>query len=74
MRVMLAAKRSIQLLDQALEAAHKAYTPAEELPAPGADKRASDRRSDRRTAAAEFISFPDRRFGDRRGRARRAVN
>jgi hypothetical protein len=74
MRVMLAAKRSIQLLDQALEAAHKAYTPAEELPAPGADQRASDRRSDRRLAAAEFISFPDRRFGDRRGRARRAVN
>jgi pyrroloquinoline quinone (PQQ) biosynthesis protein C len=73
MRVMLAAKRSIQLLDQALEASHKAYTPAEELPVPGADKRASDRRSDRRTVAG-FISFPDRRFGDRRGRARRAVN
>jgi len=73
MRVMLAAKRSIQLLDQALEAAHKAYTPAEELPAPGADKRDSDRRSDRR-AIAGFIPFPDRRFGDRRGRARRTVN
>src|SRR5437867_6 len=73
MRVMLAAKRSIQLLDQALEASHKAYTPADELPAPAADKRAAGRRSDRR-AAAGFISFPDRRFGDRRGRARRAVH
>jgi len=72
MRVMLAAKRSIQLLDQALEASHKAYTPADDLPAPSSDKRASDRRSDRR-AAAQLIMFPDRRFGDRRGRARRAV-
>ncbi len=64
--------RSIQLLDQALEASHKAYTPADDLPAPSSDKRASDRRSDRR-AAAQLIMFPDRRFGDRRGRARRAV-
>src|SRR5438552_4134197 len=59
MRVMLAAKRSIQLLDQALEQSHKAYTPAEELPVPAADKRAGDRRSDRRTDAG-FISFPAR--------------
>src|SRR5258708_31054381 len=68
MRVMLAAKRSIQLLSQALLAGYQAYTPAEEVPAPATEQRASDRRSDRRTAAARFISFPDRRFGDRRGR------
>lgn len=73
MRVMLAAKRSIQLLSQALLAGYQAYTPAQEVPAPATEQRASDRRSDRRTAAARFISFPDRRFGDRRGRARRAV-
>jgi len=72
MRVMLAAKRSIQLLSQALLAGYQAYTPAEAGPAPATDKRAAERRSDRR-AAAGFISFPDRRFGDRRGRARREV-
>jgi hypothetical protein len=34
--------------------------------------RAQDRRSDRRKVQA-LISFPERRFGERRGRSRRAV-
>ena len=72
MRVMLAAKRSIQLLDQALHTGYQAYTPADELLAPSTEKRTGDRRSDRRVTA-ELIPFPDRRFCDRRGRARRAV-
>jgi pyrroloquinoline quinone (PQQ) biosynthesis protein C len=72
MRVMLAAKRSVQLLSQALLAGYKAYTPAQEQPAPAGEKRASSSRSERR-AGARFISFPDRRFGDRRGRAQRDV-
>jgi len=72
MRVMLAAKRSIQLLDQALHVGYQAYTPADGLLGPSTEKRAADRRSDRRVVA-EILSFPDRRFADRRGRARRAV-
>jgi len=72
MRVMLAAKRSVQLLNQALLAGYQAYTPAKAVPAPAAEKRAGNKGSDHR-AAARFISFPDRRFGDRRGRASRAV-
>jgi len=72
MRVMLAAKRSIQLLNQALLAGYQAYTPAEAVPAPAAEKRAGNKGSERR-AAAGFISFPDRRFGERRGRASRKV-
>lgn len=73
-KVMLAAKRSIQLLHQALLVGYEAYTPAaQQLPAPADDKRADDRRSDRRRAQA-LLPFPDRRFGERRGRAtRRAV-
>ncbi len=72
-RVMLAAKRSIQLLHNALITAFQAYSPSAEAPSiSGVDKRLEDRRSDRR-AADESIRFPDRRFSDRRGRARRAV-
>jgi pyrroloquinoline quinone (PQQ) biosynthesis protein C len=73
-KVMLATKRSLQLLNQALHTAYQAYTPAE-TPADIAaelEQRAVDRRSDRR-AIQNSLSFPDRRFGERRGRARRAV-
>jgi pyrroloquinoline quinone (PQQ) biosynthesis protein C len=71
-RVMLAAKRSIQLLGQALHVGYQAYTPADGLLGPSTEKRAADRRSDRRVAG-QLFAFPDRRFADRRGRARRAV-
>jgi pyrroloquinoline quinone (PQQ) biosynthesis protein C len=71
-RVMLAAKRSIQLLSQALHVGYQAYTPADGLLGPSTEKRAADRRSDRRVVA-QILPFPDRRFADRRGRARRAV-
>jgi pyrroloquinoline quinone (PQQ) biosynthesis protein C len=74
-KVMLAAKRSLQLLDQALHVAYQAYslTPAQPLrEAAAAEKRVHERRSDRRRVQA-LLSFPDRRFGERRGRARRVV-
>lgn len=69
MRVMMASKRSIQLLNQALHTAYKAYTPAESSSAGLADnKRANDRR-----AGPKAVGFPERRFADRRGRRNRAV-
>jgi pyrroloquinoline quinone (PQQ) biosynthesis protein C len=72
-KVMLAAKRSVQLLHNALLTGYQAYSQAAEpLPVPGTEMRAQDRRSDRRRGHA-VLAFPDRRFGDRRGRARRAV-
>lgn len=68
-RVMLAAKRSVQLLHQALTTAYQAYTPA-----PVSERRVeSDHRANERRATRKPLSFPERRFGDRRGRARRAV-
>ncbi len=69
MRVMMASKRSIQLLNQALHTAYKAYTPAEASDADVAsNKRANERRSQQKT-----MGFPERRFADRRGRRNRAV-
>lgn len=68
MRVMLAAKRSLQLLNQALHTAYKAYTPAQVSAEVESDLRASDRR-----AGKKPVSFPDRRFADRRGRQNHAV-
>lgn len=68
-RVMLAAKRSVQLLHQALTTAYQAYTPA-----PVSERRLeSDHRATERREARKPVAFPDRRFSDRRGRARRAV-
>lgn len=68
-RVMLAAKRSIQLLDQALTTGYQAYTPA-----PVSERSLdSDHRGTERRGRRTPVAFPDRRFGDRRGRARRAV-
>jgi pyrroloquinoline quinone (PQQ) biosynthesis protein C len=73
-RVMIAAKRSIQLLHNALVTAYQAYSPAVKEPRVPieTEQRRKGRRSDRR-AAQETVGFPDRRFADRRERARRAV-
>lgn len=60
-RVMLAARRSLQLLEQALDTSFRAYTPAAVV------RVESDRRhTDRRRCAAP-IGFPDRRLRERRG-------
>jgi pyrroloquinoline quinone (PQQ) biosynthesis protein C len=62
-RVMLAAKRSLQLLDHALITSYRAYSNASAASQPvGEDRRATDRRQ-----AASPIPFPDRRFRERRG-------
>ncbi len=69
-KVMLAAKRSLQLLSQALNTAYSAYSvaePSEELAVAGT-KRENDRRAEQKN-----VAFPDRRFSDRRGRQKRAV-
>jgi len=72
MRVMLAAKRSIQLLDQALEAAHRRTRRRKSCRA-GCDKRDSDRRSDRRPPQGSS-PFPTAASATAAGRARRTVN
>ena len=60
---MLAAKRSIQLLHNALLTAYQAYSPAQVSDeAVHADKRANDRRMQQLRLAC-----PDRRFRERRG-------
>ena len=62
-RAMIAAKRSIQLLHNALLTGYQAYSPAEDSDQTiGSDKRATDRR-----AQLLELAFPDRRFGERRG-------
>lgn len=69
-KVMLAAKRSLQLLSQALNTAYSAYSvaePSQELAVAGT-KRENDRRAEQKN-----VAFPDRRFSDRRGRQIRAV-
>lgn len=71
-KVMIAAKRSIQLLHHALITGYQAYSEAPESRVPDRDQRSGDRNFDRRGGQLA-IGFPDRRFGDRRGRARRAV-
>jgi pyrroloquinoline quinone (PQQ) biosynthesis protein C len=64
-RVMLAAKRSLQLLSQALVTSYSAYSPVRSACSdPLTERRHGDRRQ-QRTA----IAFPDRRFRDRRGLA-----
>ena len=63
-RVMLAAKRSLQLLDQALVTSFRAYA----LPASaGQEEVDAERRNRERRQAQARINFPDRRFRDRRG-------
>jgi pyrroloquinoline quinone (PQQ) biosynthesis protein C len=71
-KVMLAAKRSIQLLHNALLTGYKAYSVCEETAVPENELRASDKRADRRHDQ-RTLSFPERRFCDRRGRQSWAV-
>lgn len=62
-KVMLAAKRSLQLLNLALMTSYRAYSsPANVINLVGEDKRAQDRRKRQLQT-----SFPERRFRDRRG-------
>jgi pyrroloquinoline quinone (PQQ) biosynthesis protein C len=63
-RVMLAAKRSLQLLDLAFNTAYRAYS----FSANAEDDVAIDMRSDERRKQDQPIHFPERRFGERRGR------
>jgi pyrroloquinoline quinone (PQQ) biosynthesis protein C len=68
-KVMLAAKRSLQLLSQALNTAYSAYSVS-----PGDKRRVdADKRADDRRKAGKTVAFPDRRFSDRRGRQIRGV-
>jgi len=68
-RAMIAAKRSIQLLHNALLTGYQAYSPAEDSDQTiDSDKRATDRR-----AQLLELAFPDRRFGERRGFKARKV-
>jgi len=68
-RAMIAAKRSIQLLHNALLTGYQAYSPAEDCDETiDSDKRATDRR-----AQLLELAFPDRRFGERRGFKARKV-
>jgi pyrroloquinoline quinone (PQQ) biosynthesis protein C len=64
-KVMLAAKRSLQLLHKALHTCYHAHSAAKvpmEVP--------SEQRADERRKAQRLIAFPERRFGERRGRRR----
>ena len=64
-RVMLAAKRSAQLLDLALDVSYRAYSIERTAAAPhDLQRRMGDRRKH-----AITIPFPDRRFAERRGHA-----
>lgn len=68
-KVMLAAKRSLQLLDLAFETSYRAYSLSNDpMSVVDIDKRVTERRRD-----AHPIAFPERRFADRRGRRVRAV-
>jgi pyrroloquinoline quinone (PQQ) biosynthesis protein C len=62
-RVILAARRSLQLLDLAFNTAYRAYSSPDSLPeAVRIELRTGDRRKHN-----QVISFPDRRVGERRG-------
>jgi pyrroloquinoline quinone (PQQ) biosynthesis protein C len=71
-KVMLASKRSIQLLHNALQTGYQAYSVSDEVVVPQNELRAADKKTDRRKGQAT-LSFPERRFADRRGRQNRAV-
>lgn len=63
-KVMLAVKRSLQLLDLAFNTSYRAYSlSAAFRQQVNVDKRLAERRREKR-----LISFPERRFGERRGR------
>jgi pyrroloquinoline quinone (PQQ) biosynthesis protein C len=67
-RVMLAAKRSLQLLNLAFDTASRAYSVAD-----SEDDHEVNRRSAERRRQQEGIGFPERRFGERRGRRIQSV-
>jgi pyrroloquinoline quinone (PQQ) biosynthesis protein C len=71
-KVMVAAKRSVQLLHNALLTGYQAYSVCEETLVPQSELRAVDKRAERRKDQ-QARSFPERRFSDRRGRQLRAV-
>ena len=71
-KVMLAAKRSVQLLHHALTTGYKAYSVSGEKGVPQSELRAADKYANRRQDQ-KALSFPERRFSDRRGREMRAV-
>jgi pyrroloquinoline quinone (PQQ) biosynthesis protein C len=71
-KVMLAAKRSVQLLHNALTTGYQAYSVSDERVVPKSELRAADKRDERRSAQ-KLLSFPERRFADRRGRQNWAV-
>jgi pyrroloquinoline quinone (PQQ) biosynthesis protein C len=62
-KVMMAAKRSVQLLDHALITSFRAYS----VPACNGDAVDGNRRAADRRAQPAAITFPDRRFRERRG-------
>ena len=68
-RAMIAAKRSIQLLHNALLTGYQAYSPTRA----GEGRSNGDQRAQERRMAYQAVGFPDRRFNERRGRSRRAV-
>jgi len=67
-RVMQAAKRSLQLMELAFDTAFRAYSATERSGPPERDYRIGERRE--RDVPLEF---PERRFGERRGRGLRSV-
>lgn len=71
-KVMIAAKRSIQLLHNALQTGYQAYSTTDEVLVPQTELRATDKKTERRREQAT-LSFPERRFADRRGRQNRVV-
>src|SRR5258706_6794255 len=71
-KVMVAAKRSVQLLHNTLLTGYQAYSVCEETLFPQSELRAVDKRAERRKDQ-QARSFPERRFSDRRGRQLRAV-
>jgi pyrroloquinoline quinone (PQQ) biosynthesis protein C len=68
-RVMLAAKRSLQLLDLAFNTAYRAYS----FSANAEYDVTIDMRNDERRKQDQPTHFPERRFGERRGRVLRNV-
>jgi pyrroloquinoline quinone (PQQ) biosynthesis protein C len=67
-RVMQAAKRSLQLMDLAFDTAFRAYSMSDTPRQLATEQRIGERRLHR-----VALEFPERRFGDRRGRRLRSV-
>lgn len=63
-KVMIAAKRSLQLMNQALLTAYSAYSVAKSHESGVVE----NKREDDRRGTQKYVAFPDRRFSDRRGR------